>query len=74
MRGSSLELSGGGGRTTDDVRQEPSVGDLLIGHELNQEAVISVEPGGLEFRDRELGKAVFEKVELDILLIKGQSL
>lgn len=50
------------------------MGDLLVGHELDQEAIIRVQAGSLEFGDRELGKTVFEKVELDVLLIEDQSL
>ena len=45
------------------------MGDLLVSHELDEETVSSVEPGCLELGDRELGEAVFEKIELDVLLI-----
>ena len=48
--------------------------DLLVGHELDEVAVISSEAGGLELRDRKLRKTVFEEVELDVLLVKGQRL
>ena len=46
------------------------MGDLLVGHELDEEAVISVEPRCLELGDRELGEAVFEKIEFDVLLVQ----
>ena len=60
--------------TADDVRDESGVGDLLVGHELDQEAIIRVQAGSLELGDRELGKTVLEKVEFDVLLIEDQSL
>lgn len=46
------------------------MGDFLVGHELDEEAVISVEPGRLELGDRELGESIFEKIEFDVLLVQ----
>jgi hypothetical protein len=48
------------------------VPDLLVGHELDQEAVLGVDARVLELLDGELGESVVEEVELDELLVQAE--
>ena len=48
--------------------------DFLVGHELNEEAILGVDTCSIEVLCRELGQAVVEEVELNIFLIQAQVL
>ena len=48
--------------TAEHVGEDGGVGDFLVGHELDQEAVLGVQAGLLEFLGRELGQPVVETI------------
>jgi hypothetical protein len=56
-----------------DVAEKSSVTDLLVGHELDQKAILRSETGVLEIFNREHCQAVVEKIQLDPFLIQSQS-
>ena len=63
-----------GGLTAQNVGDEIGVTDLLIGHKLNQEAILCTQARCLEVVDRELGQSIVEEVELYPLLVECQTL
>ena len=63
-----------GGHTADDVRKEPGVRDLLVGHELDEVAVFGIETGRVEIALGELSQSVMEQVKFDVFLVERQAL
>lgn len=48
--------------------------DLLVPHELDEMAVLSIDPRLIEFLDRELGEAVVEEIKFYPFLIECEIL
>lgn len=57
---------------TEHVSDEGGVSDFLVGHELDEESVTSIETGGFEVLDREGSESVVEEIQFDQLLVKSE--